>query len=110
MALGMTYEDYWYGDPLMVRAYYQADKIRQERLNDEAWLYGGYVYRALLATVGNMTRKKGTKPYEYPEQPVRPEKKAEEVTQAEAENEKLRLIAKLNAVAAARRQQEKEVR
>lgn len=70
MALGMTYEQYWYGDPLMVRAYYKADKIRQQRINDEAWLHGAYVYRALDATVGNMMRKKGSEPAKYPERPV----------------------------------------
>ena len=70
MALGMTYEQYWYGDPLMVRAFYKADKIRQQRMNDEAWLYGAYVYRALAATVGNMFKKEGTKPIEYPQKPI----------------------------------------
>lgn len=70
MAIGMTYEEYWYGDPLMVRAFYKAEKIRQQRINDEAWLHGAYVLRALDATVGNMMRKKGTEPAKYPERPV----------------------------------------
>lgn len=66
----MTYDDYWYGDPLMVRAFYKADQLRQKRINDEAWLYGAYVYRAIEATVGNMNRKKGAKPIEYPQKPI----------------------------------------
>ena len=70
MALGMTYEQYWYGDPLMVRAFYEADKIRQRRINETAWLQGAYVYRALMASVGNMTRKRGTRAIEYPDQPA----------------------------------------
>ena len=70
MALGMTYEQYWYGDPLMVRAFYKAEQIRQERMNEEAWLHGAYVYRALDATVGNIVRKKGAKPAEYPDKPI----------------------------------------
>lgn len=107
MAIGMTYEQYWYGDPLMVRAYYQADKIRQQRMNDEAWMHGAYVYRALLASIGNIVRKKGTQPYEYPQEPIQPEKKADEVTPYEAEKERQRLVARLNAVAAARKRQEK---
>lgn len=76
----MTYEQYWYDDPLMVRAFYKADKIRQKRINDEAWLYGAYVYRALDATVGNVFRQKGSKPSEYPLQPfeVNDEPKVEE--------------------------------
>lgn len=70
MAIGMTYEQYWYGDPLMVRAYYKADKLRQQRINDEAWLHGAYVLRAIDATVGNMMRKKGAEPAQYPKQPI----------------------------------------
>ena len=65
----MTYEQYWFGDPLMVRAFYKADKIRQRRINEEAWLYGAYVYRALDASVNNMMRKKGTEPAVYPQKP-----------------------------------------
>lgn len=70
MAIGMTYEQYWYGDPLMVRAFYKAEQLRQQRLNEEAWLNGAYVYRALDATVGNMMRKKGSQPAEYPLKPI----------------------------------------
>lgn len=73
--MGMTYEQYWYEDPLMVRAFYKANQIRQQRINEEAWLYGAYVYRALDATVGNMMRKKGSQPSEYPQKPIEAETK-----------------------------------
>lgn len=66
----MTYDQYWYGDPLMVRAFYKADQIRQSRLNDFAWLQGAYVCRALQATVGNMMKKKTDTPIEYPTKPL----------------------------------------
>ena len=70
MAIGMTYEQYWYDDPLMVRAFYKADKLRRERMDEEAWLHGLYVYRALDATVGNSFRQKGQTPVEYPNEPT----------------------------------------
>jgi len=70
MAIGMTYEQYWYGDPLMVRAFYKAEQLRQQRMNESAWLYGAYTLRALDATVGNMVRKHGAKPAEYPTKPI----------------------------------------
>lgn len=73
----MTYEQYWYGDPMMVRAYYKADKIRQQRINEEAWLNGAYVYKALDATVGNAFRQKGSKQEEYPSKPYEFEVKEE---------------------------------
>lgn len=70
MAIGMTYEQYWFDDPLLVRAFYEADKIRQKRINDAAWLQGIYVLRALEATVGNLIKKKTDKAITYPEQPI----------------------------------------
>lgn len=76
----MTYEQYWYDDPLMVRAFYKADKIRQERQDSEAWLQGLYILKALDATVGNLFRKQGTEPAEYPDRPFSTEQ-SEEITE-----------------------------
>ena len=69
MAIGMTYEQYWYDDPMMVRAFYKADKLRRERMDEEAWLNGLYILRALDATVGNAFRQKGQQPVTYPKEP-----------------------------------------
>lgn len=89
MAIGMTYEQYWYGDPLMVRAFYKADKLRQERIDEEAWLNGLYITNALEATVGNAFRKKGQTPFEYPKEPfLLTEKKEKQKEQDEREKEK----------------------
>ena len=77
----MTYEQYWYGDPLMVRAYYKADRLKQERVNEQAWLNGAYILRAIDATVGNAFRKQGGQPAEYPKKPIeriKPEETEEE--------------------------------
>lgn len=77
MAIGMTYEQYWYGDPTMVRAFYEAHKLRLEHENELAWLYGAYTVKALDATVGNMFRKEGTQPSEYPKEPISIKKEEE---------------------------------
>lgn len=90
MAIGMTYEQYWFGDPLMVRAYYKAEKLRRERADEEAWLSGQYTYSALNATVGNMFRKPGQAPAEYPKEPISLTQKREkerEKTEKEKEQE-----------------------
>ena len=89
MAMGMTYEQYWFGDPLMVRAFYKAEKIKHRLINEQAWLYGAYVYRALDATVGNMSRKKGATPAEYPKEPINLKGDAEEddLTKQEREDQ-----------------------
>ena len=83
----MTYEQYWYGDPLMVRAFYKAEKIRQERVDAEAWLQGVYILGALNATVGNAFRKGGY-PAKYPDEPFSVTKKREKQEKDEAEKER----------------------
>lgn len=65
----MTYEQYWYDDPLMVRAFYKADKLRRERMDEEAWLHGVYICAAIDSTIGNAFRKNGD-PAEYPKEPI----------------------------------------
>ena len=67
----MTYEQYWDMDCELVRAYREADNIRQERMNQELWLQGMYVYEALcdVAPILRAFPKKGTKPHKYPSQP-----------------------------------------
>lgn len=92
MAIGMTYEQYWYGDPLMVRAFYEADKIRKEREDYEAWLHGLYVLNALNASVGNMFRKSG-QPVKYPTEPFSVTEKKERQRQKEIDEEQEALIA-----------------
>lgn len=70
MALGMTYDEYWYGDVHMARAFYKADRVRQKRMNDEAWLHGAYIARAIEATICNAFRKSGSSPATYPKEPI----------------------------------------
>ena len=70
IAYGMTYEQFWDGDPWMVRAYKKADEIKQERENQAAWLQGLYIYEA-IADLSPILRafSKARKPEPYPEEP-----------------------------------------
>ena len=77
----MTYEQFWYKEPKLVRAYRKADEIRRRRMNEEQWLAGMYTADALSATVGNMFSK-GNK-HKYPSEP-RP------ITRSEIESRKER--------------------
>ena len=84
----MTYDQYWYGDPLMVRAFYKADRLRQERMDEEAWINGFYVLQA-LDVFGNAFRKSGQDPSEYPKEPLTiTKRKQEEQERAEKEKER----------------------
>jgi len=70
MAIGMTYEQYWYGDPLMARAFFKAHEIRRRLIDEEAWIQGGYFVKALDATVCNMFRKSNSEQVKYPDKPA----------------------------------------
>lgn len=69
LAIGMTYEQYWYDDPMLVRAFHKADKIRRERKDFELWLQGRYFMEAIESSIGNAFRKSGSEPCRYPEKP-----------------------------------------
>ena len=90
----MTYDQYWYGDPLMVRAFYKAEQLRKKKVNEEAWLTGVYMYKALDATVGNMMRKQGTVPVEYPKEPLPVDGEEEDTRTKEAREDQEAVYAK----------------
>ena len=94
MAIGMTYEQYWYEDPLMVRAFYKADQLRRERNDEEAWLQGMYFVEALNAVVGNMFLKPGKPPAKYPSEPLLLQMKREKREKAKRDKEQEAVWAK----------------
>lgn len=71
LAIGMTYEQFWYGDCTMAKAYRAAYKLKQKQINEQAWLQGLYIYEALCdaAPIFNAFAKRGTKPHKYPTEP-----------------------------------------
>lgn len=72
LARGMSYTEYWEMDPSLVIAYREADYLRQQRLNEQAWLQGYYIYEALCAVspVLHAFAKNGTRPHPYLKKPV----------------------------------------
>ena len=83
----MTYEQYWYGDPLMVRAYYEAEQQRRQTRNEYAWLQGQYIFEAINSTVGNMMRDKSSAQAKYPVKPYDIAQKHETAEEKEAREE-----------------------
>ena len=95
----------------MVRAVYKSYQLRQKKIDEEAWLYGAYVYKALQSalSVSEFFRGKNQKPEPYPEKPIlmkEEQQKSEELKEKEAELERLRLVAYLNAVRNERKRKE----
>lgn len=69
MAMGMSVSEFWDGDPTLAIHYRKAFEVEQEIHNMWQWRMGAYFVSALDATVGNVFRKKGTKPKEYVDHP-----------------------------------------
>lgn len=70
MSYGMSWHDYWYGDPRAFRYYREAEAKRQEALNNQAWLQGIYIYKAVTTALTNAFAKKGTPPEPYMLAPI----------------------------------------
>jgi hypothetical protein len=74
ISIGMTYEQFWYGDPTIADAYLEAFKLKEQREAEKikwtTWEQGLYVYEA-ICDVAPVLRafSKATKPLPYPEEP-----------------------------------------
>ena len=89
LAIGMSYAEYWDGDPLLARYYRKAYLIRQEEINNNAWLQGMYIYDAVSTALHNALRGMGKhkppardyakQPYEFKNKTKTETQKAKEV-------------------------------
>lgn len=71
LSIGMTYEQYWEGDPMLVKYYRKAEEMRNERRNQELWLQGMYIYEALIdvSPVLHAFARRGAKANPYSDRP-----------------------------------------
>lgn len=71
MAMGMTYDEFWYGEPDRVKYYREAEEIRRKERDYNLWLQGRYVYDALCAAspILHAFAKNGTQAEPYKEEP-----------------------------------------
>ena len=65
----MSYAEYWTGDPTLVQYYRKAYKVRQDEINNNAWLQGMYIYDAVSTALHNALRDKKTRTRDYAKQP-----------------------------------------
>ena len=105
LAIGMSPEQYWDGDPMLAKYYRKADEIRRKRRNEDLWLQGMYIYEALcdVSPVLHAFAKRGTKPAPYPDHPYAitvSDREEEKKIKAHREQEKARryMEAKMAAI------------
>lgn len=81
LAIGMTYELYWEGDPQLAKAYRKAYELQRQRVNENQWWQGMYIYNALccVAPIFRDFGKKGTKAHPYPDAPYAIDKKQQKI-------------------------------
>ena len=96
LAIGMPSDEYWHGDPMLVKAYNKAHLLKRKQINQELWLQGLYIYDAFGAVLSNVFGKKGSKKAKYLEEPLSITEKTEEEKADEEKKARQKLIAQLN--------------
>ena len=86
LAMGMTYDQFWKEDCMLVIPYREAYRIRQEEMNRMAWLQGLYMYRALQSTpiIVHGFARRDVKIEPYPAKPLEFRKQSTERKDEEA--------------------------
>ena len=95
LAIGMSFAEYWEGDPKLAQYYRKAYQIKQDEINNTAWLQGMYIYDAVSTALHNALRGMGKvkpPPKEYAKQPYefknRVKTEAEKAKEIKIEQEK----------------------
>lgn len=92
MSYGMSYDEYWFGEPYRTRFYRDAYKLKQKQIDERLWLQGMYIYEALcdVSPILHAFSSKGTKPLPYSQKPYMSQVEKTEVDKKqEEENQKL---------------------
>ena len=90
LSIGMSYGDYWDGDPAIAKHYREKNRCDMERMNTQLWLQGAYIYEAILDTVPafNILSKK-REPTPYRESPMPLTKQAQDRRKADENQRKM---------------------
>lgn len=95
LAIGMSFAEYWEGDSKLAQYYRKAYRIKQDEINNNAWLQGLYIYDAVSTALHNALRGFGKqKPpaKDYAKQPYELNNKvkteADKAKEVEIEQEK----------------------
>ena len=93
MLFGMTYDEFWHGDPFRAVAYRKLHKLRIEQRNEELWLAGLYIHNAVCVALNNAFSKQKQKYINKPLQMFPPDETERE--RQIAENNR-KLVKRLN--------------
>lgn len=94
----MTYEQYWYDDPYLVRAYAQAYLLKRKTENENMWIQGAYIANAVTVAIANSFGKRHV---DYLKQPLELFPKTESEQKEEVREKRRKIVEKLLRVQAA---------
>ena len=66
MLYGMSWEQFWFGDPHMATFFREAYLLKQRAKNEDMWLQGLYIYRAVSAVVASALGNRNVKYIDAP--------------------------------------------
>ena len=89
MLYGMTYDQFWFGDPWMAKAYKEMHNLKRKQRNEEMWVNGMYQLTALNVALHNAFDKHKI---EYLKKPLDIFPKSEAEVGAEKRQERQKLI------------------
>lgn len=68
--MGMPYRLYWDGEAEAAKYYREADKIKQDRVNEQTWLQGLYVYDVIASLQPSLNPFAKGRPKDYLPKPL----------------------------------------
>ena len=63
---GMSYEQFWEGDPWMVKSFAEKHLLERKMKNEEMWIHGAYMLEAVSVALANGFSKHREKYLEKP--------------------------------------------
>ena len=94
----MSYEQYWYDDPYLTRAYAQAYLLKRKTENENMWIQGAYIANAVTVAIANSFGKRHV---DYLKQPLELFPKTESEQKEEVREKRRKIVEKLLMVQAA---------
>lgn len=97
MAIGVPYEEFWYGDYCKLKYYVERHRQELKAKNHELWLQGMYFYEAVgTALARGFTKHSQAK---YPDKPYDVVEKTDRELQIEIDERRKAIVRALNKVA-----------
>ena len=104
LAIGMTHDQFWDGDPYLVHVFREAYDLKREMRNQELWLQGLYFSKALqveLYNFGQGFSKQKRAPKKYIDRPIRITPLSAAEKRQKVLEERKKVVAYFNRLAAA---------